>query len=557
MLERLWIRNYALITDLTVEFPSGFSILTGETGAGKSILIGALGLVLGSKGDVGAIRTGADETSVAALVSVQLPQALQWLEDHEIETDDGAVLIKRSVKTSGRGSITIEDVPVTRKLLAEFASLLFAMHGQHDHQTLMNSRSQLRLLDAYGDLSDDVKSFAQLFSQFVEAKRSLNELETSRDHIEQEKDLLTFAIEEIEAAKLSNGEDDRIAEEINKLDQYEKLSESITQVRELLHPQQGSVADIRTAVRDLETAAGIDNSLMDLFERLSSARYELEDIFEEVRIKHEGLEFSPQRLDELNERMQEIRRLKKKYGPSIEEVLSYSREASERLDALDHRYEYLERAKKEVQELSTRVHREAERLSEKRRQVADRLSPQVMNHISKLGMPNARFFVQINPRTDAHGKSTCSAHGADSVTFMLSANLGEPPKPLSAVASGGELSRVMLALKSAAAGAEECETLIFDEIDAGIGGNVAVSVGEHLKKLASVRQVLCISHLASIAAKADAQIVVEKGEESDRTVTRVTAVTGEDRIRELARMLSGSSSEEKALEHARMLIKSR
>jgi DNA repair protein RecN (Recombination protein N) len=557
MLERLWIRNYALITELTIDFTPGFSILTGETGAGKSILIGALGLVLGAKGDVSAVRTGAEETSVAAQVSVHLPQALRWLEVHGIEPDEGSVLIKRNVRTTGRGSITIEDVPVTRKELSAFTAMLFSLYGQHDHHSLSHPASQLRLLDSYGELGADVLKFASLFAEFAEAKRELKRLQESSDSLETERELLSFAVEEIETAAMEVGEDEEIARQINMLDQYEKLNESMYHARELLDPQQGSVGEIRNALKHLELSASIDESLSELSQRLSSARYELEDIFEEVRKHQESLEFSPERLDELNGRMQEIRRLKKKYGPSIEEVLSYADDARHRLDAMEHRQEHLEKAEAQVRELSSRVQQEAGELTRKRRKTAAKLEPLVSEHLTKLGMPNAQFSVAIEQRTDVDGKNTCSAHGADAVTFMFSANLGEPSKPLSAVASGGELSRIMLALKSAAAGSEESETLIFDEIDTGIGGAVAVAVGEHLRSLASGHQVLCISHLAAVAAKADSHIVVEKFESGERTITRAYQVDSETRIKELARMLSGTSDEQKALDHARMLLKNR
>jgi DNA repair protein RecN (Recombination protein N) len=557
MLERLWIRNYALIAELTIDFAPGFSILTGETGAGKSILIGALGLVLGARGDVSAVRTGADETSVAAQVSVHLPQALRWLESHGIEIDEGSVLIRRNVRTTGRGSITIEDVPVTRKELSGFTSMLFSLYGQHDHHSLSHPASQLRLLDSYGELGEDVLEFASLFSEFAEAKRELKSLQESRENLESERELLSFAVEEIESASLRVGEDEEITRQINILDGYEKLNESMYQARELLNPQQGSVGEIRNALKHLELAASIDESLTELSQRLSSARYELEDIFEEVRKHQESLDFSPERLDELNGRMQEIRRLKKKYGPSIEDVLSYAEDAQQRLDAMDHRQEHLDEAETQVRELSSRVQQEAGKLTRKRKETAAKLEPIVAEHLTKLGMPNARFSAACEPRTDGEGKTTCSAHGADVVTFMFSANLGEPSKPLSAVASGGELSRIMLALKSAAAGTEESETLIFDEIDTGIGGAVAVAVGEHLRTLAADHQVLCISHLAAVAAKADSHIVVEKFEADERTVTRAYSVESETRIKELARMLSGTSDEQKALDHARMLLKNR
>ncbi|MGM0432614.1 MAG: DNA repair protein RecN [Spirochaetota bacterium] len=554
MLERLWITNFAIIAELTIEFSPGFCILTGETGAGKSILIGALGLLLGEKGDVSNIRTGADEASVAALVSVHSQEASTWLADQGIEDDDGAVLIRRTLKAAGRGTITIQNVPVTRGMLREFSLLLFNIHGQHDHQTLLQPASQLKLLDRYAHLEGDVRSFSQLFASYVEARKEVERLQAAQEHQEREQELLQFAVDEIDSARLTPGEDEEIAGELQRLSQHERLSETIETVRQSLHPQSGATAGIREGAKELESAAGIDNSLGELSERLSSARYELEDIFEEIRRYHDQLEYSPQRLDELNQRQQVIRSLKKKYGASIEDVLVYRDEAADKLEAIEHSEETLQQAQQKVSTLSKEVEAASRRLSEKRGEVAAVLEPQVQEHIAKLGMPNAEFRVQIEPKTDAAGKTTCSSNGIDTVNLLLSANLGEPLKPISSVASGGELSRIMLALKSVCSETEQTETLIFDEIDAGIGGTVAVAVGQHLKELAASRQVLCITHLASVAAKADAHLVVEKHESDQRTETSVYSVSGEERVAELARMLSGTDFEEKALEHARMLI---
>ncbi len=554
MLESLTIRNYALITQLTVDFATGFTILTGETGAGKSILIGALGLLLGEKADTSKIRTGCTEATVSGVISVENPELLRWLEENEISLDEGALIIKRTIKNIGRGSITIQGDPVALKVLKELSNFLFDIHGQHEHQSLLATATQRRLLDRYGDLEGEVLSFSQLFKEYLDTKKLLESKKGNERERARERDMILYAIEEIDTVQVKCGETEELERESNILSQSERLLSSVEIIKGRLSNEDGALADVIEGSRELSNAAGIDESLEPFSERLDSLRYELEDIFEEVRSYSDHIVFSPLRLDEIQERLAEIRKLKKKYGDTVEEINSYREVAQVKLHELDHYDGDMQELQQRVVTLSKSITKRAKALSSKRVETARRLEPLIHDHLSRLGMPSSEFTIQITQKTGESGVPTCTVNGADTVEFLISANLGEDLKALRQAASGGELSRIMLALKTVFSESELIETLVFDEIDAGIGGTIAVSVGEHLAELSKSRQILCISHLASVAAKAQKHIIVEKQETSGRTETSITEISGEKRIAELARMLSGSQTETTALEHARILM---
>ncbi len=554
MLESLTIRNYALITQLTVDFASGFTILTGETGAGKSILIGALGLLLGDKADTSKIRTGCTEASVSGVITVENPELLRWLEDNEIFLDEGALIIRRSIKSAGRGSITIQNEPVNLKVLKELSNFLFDLHGQHEHQSLLATATQRRLLDRYGDLENEVLSFSTLFKEYIETKNLLESKKGNERERARERDMLLYAIDEIETMHIREGEDEVLENESRILSQAERLLSSVELIKGRLNLEDGALSQIIESSRELMGAAEIDEALEPFSSRLDSLRYELEDIFEEVRSYSEHIVFSPQRLDDLQERLTEIRKLKKKYGDSIKEIETYRDDSGIRLHEIDNYDDDMQALQDKVTQLSKAIVSSARTLTTKRMETSTRLEPLIHEHLAKLGMPSSRFTIQITQKIGESGVPTCTANGADTIEFLISANLGEDQKPLRQAASGGELSRIMLALKTVFSESELIETLVFDEIDAGIGGTIAVAVGEHLAELSKRRQILCISHLASVAAKAHKHIIVEKQESSGRTETSITEIVGEKRIAELARMLSGSQTEATALEHARILM---
>lgn len=556
MLERLRVRNYALIDDIDISFGTGLNILSGETGAGKSILIDALGLILGEKGDQSAIRTGCLEASVTATITIENhDELIGALEERGIEIDDGSILIRRVIRQGGRGTITVQSEPFSRKELSDLADILFDLHGQHEHQSILRSDVQRTALDAFAGLSQLVQSYAGIYHDHQRSVQSLEDLGKMERDMLREKDMLSFAVQEISSARLSVDEEESLEAEIRILEHAERLFELIHHASETIKGSGGALDLIRRGAQNLVNASEIDASLDPLSQRVESMVYELEDVYEGVRDYRERIDFSPTRLDKAQERLLVIHSLEKKYGASIEEVLAYARSAEERLHQFEDRDEELIRITQQTKALRARMESAAQEISVRRSEAANALSARVEGNLRELGMPGASFKVEVSARNfDPAGSKVHTSTGVDTIEFLVAANAGEPFKPIKTTASGGELSRIMLALKGVLSGEDDVETLIFDEIDAGIGGAVAVSVGDHLQALADSRQVICITHLATIAAKGDHHLTVSKQEIDGRTFTKVEEVQGERRVEELARMLAGDVKNQITLAHARELL---
>ena len=557
MLEELHVKDFALIEDLAVRFTPGFNILSGETGAGKSILIGALGLLLGMRGDTGSIRTGCEETVVSATVNLSgNAEALSWLDERDIAPEEGAVIIRRVVKQSGRGSIFIQSSAVNRADLRDFTSLVFDLHGQHEHQSLLSVDQHRKLLDRFGDFEDFTITLQESFHRLTELTKKRDSMESSERERLREMDILSFSIKEIEEAKLRPGEEEELDKERNLLSQHEKLFHLLETVhKQTAESRGGALSSLREAQQALQEVAGIDNSTEELATRLVNAFYEVEDISESVRQYQNDFQFRPERLEEVEERIVTIHNLEKKYGDTIEDLLQYYTECSEKLDELSHWEEDKESLQADIQSLEKEVYKQAYELSEMRKKAAKTLEQKIEERLHLLGMPKASFNVMVEQKKNSTGKPLCGSRGFDMVEFTISPNVGEPPKPLKDIASGGELSRIMLAIKSILAETDTIQSLIFDEVDSGIGGQVAVAVGEHLHSVSRHKQVLCITHLASIAVRADNHLQVNKKIKEGRTITEVLPVEGEFRVKEISRMLSGDTQEEASLTHAQELLK--
>ncbi len=555
MLEHLSVQNYALIEQLDIPFSRGFTVLTGETGAGKSILIGALGLLLGDKVDTSVVRTGAESTAAAAVVTLpDSPSVLSMLEEQGIEPEDGQIIMRRVIKPNARGTITLQGVPVTQRELKEISLMLFDVHGQHEHQSLLKSSAQRSMLDSYGKLQEDVAYLEEGFTRLSSLKKQLEALDRDEKQRLRERDMLSYAVEEIDAAQLKEGEEEELEQQIRIASQYEQLVTHIETAREAVSSSGGALELLKNARGSLERASAIDEKLAAEASRIEEMGYELEDVYELLRGRLDQITLQPGELDEMQDRLQVIRKLEKKYGDSIGEVLSYADNARKSLDELEHSDEKKEKLKAEYTELFDRLRSACRELSEKRKKVAESLEGRITALLRELGMPHGRFIVRITERKNEQGETVYNRTGMDEISFDISPNEGEPAKPVSRIASGGEISRVMLALKSVFAQSDEIDTLIFDEIDAGIGGSVAGNVGMHLGRLGKSRQVICITHLASIAARADAHFVVDKTVSGGRSITSVREVEGEKRVAEIARMLSGDSDQDAALAHARELL---
>lgn len=570
MLESVIIKDFALIEAISLEFERGFTVLSGETGAGKSILIGALSFLLGGKGGAENIRAGADEASVSGTFFLDpcSGAALEWLDAHGIEPDEKRVLLRRFIRSNGRSGAWIQNIPVTRAELAEFSSFLVDIHGQHEHQSLLRVAEHQRYLDAYAGLTEETAAFTVLYAELVDKRRQLDEMSVSGAERERQIELLTFALNEIDGAKLRDGEDDELAAEENRLSQFERIFEETDSLSVILTGQEnghtGEPDSVLSALKRAQTLLSqtvtIDTVLEPLASRLENVFYEITDIAGEIRAYRQSLVFDPVRLESVQERLALLFKLKKKYAASIQspiaEVIAYGESARCELDKLSHSEQNQDELSETVSLLEKKVYAAAKQLSEKRHAAAEKMSREVESVLSVLGMGGAVFAVSITdkPGSDNGIMQKCGPQGMDDVEFLISANTGSPPKPLVKIASGGELSRVMLALKTILADSDTVGTLIFDEIDTGIGGEVSVSVGAHLQMLSQKRQILCITHVASIAAHADNQIKIEKNSTAETTVTHVSVVSGRQRIEEIARMLSGDSISAASLDHAAALL---
>lgn len=563
MLEELSIKNFAIIDSVNIEFNSGFTVLSGETGAGKSILIGALSFLLGGKADVSVIRKGASEASVSAVFYLNpekiSPEAFSWLSEHAIETDDNRLLLRRIIRENGKSSSYAGSTPVTRSDIQTFSSFLIDIHGQHEHQSLMKVSEHRKFLDARAGLTQQVSDFSHLFSILVEKKRLLASINDSDSRRKEKIEMLKFSLDEIKNAKLKKGEDEELESEEARLSSFEKLYSDIDSINSHLSGTEESVVSLlKKSSRECQHALEFDKSLEKLFTRLEAVFYEVSDLSEEFSSYQNHLVFDPSRLSEVQERLSVLYNLKKKYASSvsssIDEVIKYSEDAQKSLEELANSFQNKEKLQAEVSDLEKTVYIEAKKISVKRKEYSKTLSNEVENLLSSLGMKGAGFCVSINDKPGTSIEQKCGQYGMDNIEFLIRSNAGSDFLPLAKIASGGELSRVMLALKTIFAQNDSVETLIFDEIDTGIGGEVAVSVGLHIKNLSKNKQIFCITHLASIAVYADNQIKIEKGIVSGKTESNLHEVSGEERVKEIARMLSGDSNDEQSLEHARSML---
>ena len=570
MLEELSIRNYALIDSLSLSFEDGLTILSGETGAGKSIIIGSLGFLLGGKADAGVIRSGCGEAGVSAVLSVAdgSREVHEWLSERGIEAEDGRIMVRRNIKTSGRSSIYVQNAPLTRSELAGFMALLFDLHGQHDHESLLRRETHRRYLDRFAGIEEEAAAFNRLFLDLADRKKAFElSVNSGRDR-DARIELLSYAVDEIGKAALKSGESRELEAEAQRLSSFEKLSVQAGSAAGALFDGETSVLSLARRARGfLEGASAIDETLSGICKRMDDLYYEAEDIAGELRSYRDGLSYEPGRLEEVEERLALLFRLKKKYGrppgegqdenyqSDEEAIFAYKSAAEREIDALSQSEENREKLRAEIAVLEKKIFASAASLSAKRGDAAGGLAGEINGILFKLGMPKARFEVKAASKGQGPGGNLiCGPWGADDVEFLFSANAGEPLRELARIASGGELSRVMLAIKTVLARSDTIETLVFDEIDTGIGGEVALAVGEYLKKIAAFRQIFCITHLASIAVRADNHIRVEKNDAAGRTVTSVKTIAGKARQEEIARMLAGDSAGSAALAHAGDLL---
>ncbi len=551
MLTELRIRNLAIIDSVTLPLAPGFNVLSGETGAGKSIIVGALGLLIGERASSDLVRTGADKATVEGIFDLEGNAGLlAMLDDRGIESD-GTLVLKREVPAAagGRARAWVNGSPVTAGALAEIGRALVNVHGQHEAQALLEPDAQRRILDAFGEAAAEVAAVEQAFAAAAEARAAIGALTARRAEAARRADWLAHVAREITDAALKEGEDERLDEEARRLTHAEELQALIGEVTGALDGNEdaamGAIGHLQKPLASLQR---IDPSTARLQELYDAAWYALEELAREARAYGEGVEHDPARLDEVERRRDQIFRLVKKYGGSIAAVMTTGREARAELDLLDTAGLDLRGLETRVRDAEQALADAAARLSAKRRKAAAALAKSVEQRLPDLGMPDGRFFVELVPRAEP------TAAGAEDVEFRVALNVGHEARALARVASGGELARVMLALKTILARLDGIPTLIFDEVDAGIGGRTGLMVGDAMRDVAGHHQVFAITHLPQIAARAHHHIVVQKAAKGGVTTSDVSPVSGDARVDEIARMLGGDAESATSREHARELL---
>jgi DNA repair protein RecN (Recombination protein N) len=577
VLLELRVENYAVIDNVAVEFASGLNLLTGETGAGKSILIDALGLLLGDKASSDAVRHGTDKATVSAVFETGSPGIDRVLEENGIDAEDGQIILRREIAAGGKGRVFINNQPATVTVLKQLAPHLAVIHAQNEAVLAFDAASRLTLLDTFAGSDDSPVAVA--FSQWNDVRHRIADLERDETDRLRLLDLWNFQRKEIADARLHPEEDAKLEAEKRVLSNSERVRNAAMAAYDSLYESNGSAAaSIRAATRQIEELLRFDEQFRDAVPELESARIAIEDIGTRLRDYGEGIEASPGRLAEVEDRLAALDRLKRKYGPTLEDVIALGAELERKLNEMENKDEVLRKLRLELATASERYFEAARALSRRRYEAARKLEKLVESEINELAM-KARFKVDVSG-TDEEGHWT--SRGFDQVQYLISANPGEPLGPVDEIASGGELSRVMLALKTSietgntkrieknggrrASGAPSSSpsfgdrvgsqrTLVFDEIDAGIGGRAAEAVGKKLKQLSRTKQVLCITHLPQIASFADQHYLIEKKESGGRTKTSVRQLDADERTREIARMVSGAKLTETSLKHAEQMLK--
>jgi DNA repair protein RecN (Recombination protein N) len=561
MLKELNIKNFAIIDQLRVEFGPGLNVFTGETGAGKSIVVDALNLALGERASTDLVRTGSPEAVVEAafeLNGLGSVAVAGILGEQGIETAAGEdLIVRRVISTTGKSKIYINGSLANLATLTALGAHLADIHGQHEHQSLLAVDRQMDMLDSFGGLLKIREAFAASYKQLHELRRQLAELEAGEREKAQREDLLRYQVNEIEAARLKDGENEALANEQRVLANSEKLAGLAASADETLYSSEDSaLAALKRAVTNVREIATIDNKLAPVLDLLESGRAQVEEAAREVASYAERVEFDPNRLEAIGDRLDLIQKLKKKYGGTVPEIIAFGAKAAADLEKIEKSGEEMERLRKEIEALKTGVTLKAKELTKKRTAAAKELEKKVEGELSHLGMKKTTFIVKIvqEPGDDTTDGLRMGSRGADRVEFLISPNPGEEPRPLAKIASGGELSRIMLALKTILVEGDPIPTLVFDEVDAGIGGAVAEEVGKKLRKIASRRQVFCITHLAQIASMAMSHYGVAKAVKKDRTSTEVRLLDRKERVDEIARMLGGKTITDATIRHAEEMI---
>lgn len=557
MLQELSIKNFAIIDSIALSFEEGLTVLSGETGAGKSIIIDAIHLLVGGRGSSEFVRHGEKKAEIEGLFLLDDPRHPCHAKASEfgIDIEEGMIVLRRDISSTGKSVCRVNGKLVTIATMREIGSTLIDIHGQHEHQELMNEHLHLTLLDQFGgeDIASSLTAYLDVFEEYQTVARQLKRLNENEQEMAHRLDLIQFQQKEIQDAELRLHEDDELQDEKLKLVNFEKLYEALQTSYDSLRGERKGMDWAGLAMGHLETAAEVDAQFGGTLESVSSAYYILEDAAHAIRAELDQLEFEPGRLDMIESRLNEINGLKRKYGSSIEEVLAYGSRIEEEIETIVNKDSHVQQLQDQLRSLENDLSVEAENLTIARKKWAKKLTVSIHEQLKQLYMDKTKFEVKFLTDGDAVNRKF-KKDGWDEVEFYISTNPGEPLKPLSKVASGGELSRIMLALKTIFSKHQGITSIIFDEVDTGVSGRVAQSIAEKIYQVAVNSQVMCISHLPQVAAMADCHLFISKKQANGRTSTKVKRLEENEKIQEISRMISGVEITDLTLEHAKELL---
>lgn len=553
MLAELAIKNIAIIESVTVSFQKGFTVLTGETGAGKSIIIDSIHLLVGGRGSSDFVRHGADKAEIEGLFLIEGDHpAIAKCSEFGIEIEEGMLLLKRDIYPSGKSVCRVNGKLVTITILREIGRTLVDIHGQHDNQEMLDDKSHLRLLDEFGgkEIYPALNEYQSIYREYVKIKKDLASLNENEQMMAQRLDLLKFQLNEITNAQLKIGEDEQLLTEKKKLTNFEKLFSSLNTTYEALQGEQKGLDWVGLALSNLDEAQTIDEELKEIYSIVSNSYYQLEDIVHTLREKLDELEYDPNRLNEIENRLNIIHQMKRKYGDSIEAILEYCAKIDDEIEMITNRESHIETLNKKLVSIEKDLLVEANHLTSLRKNAAEKLTEAIHKQLKDLYMDKTVFEVKFFEQDNIEFQPD----GIDKIEFYMSTNPGEPLKPLAKIASGGELSRIMLALKTIFSQHQGVTSIIFDEVDTGVSGRVAQAIGEKIYRISVNSQVLSITHLPQVAALCDHHFFIRKEIKEHRTITSIQQLSECERIEEIARMISGSHITTATEEHAKELL---
>ena len=547
MLESLHVRNYVLIDSLDLDFSDGFTVITGETGSGKSIILGALSLLLGQKADKEAVRKGSEMAEVSGTFSIGSSEVLSWCNEHEIEVEDNTLVLRRVIRSNGRSTYSVNGTALNRSEGEELGMLLVDVSSQHAHQSLMKNDVLRKVLDEASSSLEALDSYRASYKELMETEDKLKQTKELMERSSEEADYMKYCLSELENADLKVGEEEELKEKLSLQASSEYIAENLSSAQDELKSAQSSLSEALSYIRKAEKK---DPSLLQYSERLESQSIETEDIFESIRDYLSSMSFSETEIEMMNQRISLIQRMKRRFGGSVEAAIEQRENFREKLELISDSSDVISSLEKKMDKLSKEVEDKAQKLTSLRKKGATAFSKHIEEKLHRLGMEASVFTISVTPL------SSPGPYGKDKIEYLISANKGEKTSLIQETSSGGELSRLMLAMKTSMEGSGSVDTMLFDEVDAGIGGRVATCVAKELRQLSQSKQVITITHLSQIASKADRHYKVYKYEENGRTISHIKLLDGEERVRELARILSGDESEI-SLEHARKMLEDR